>query len=934
MCLGDLERYKELYSMKEDKDYRESLKFYEKAALLMPDIGNAHNQLAVLATYSEAESTALYHYCRSIMAKNPFSGGFANIAQLFENNLANYESFQSIRSKGFDFNSQHGESVRFKMLLSNFVHLNGVFFAWSVRMHLEFLRATNPEPSTSQSSDVSESTTMLSKLNDTVAARILRNERELKPERLHQLSAVLLEDFDALLNDNKISNLHLIRFVSICIFTAHFADMPDSVLLSSSDASFAQFLQATYDSQATTDAANGTVGMGSPVQRTLIQSQVLCLLFSLVTKAAMKLVPLSSQSETRPSHDRSLTLILVFMMWLEQHPEHLRSAEEIEEEDIALPAVFSDSLSMDTNSNMPWKRKFCVSKEQGRYEQRLRSILRATMLQLKDRLSVQYPNIAMSSPPTQSDPSCRLMLRDVAEMRGFLPLRDVIEQYFVGFHGLKQSLKWYPAAAGKLESCRIIYRSIDKIFEKPFMATSSSQQGGTENEAMKLGRPRQLFDPHADAKPSPSTYASQLSKKDKGASKKAIPNKEKIQLEEGTEKKRTKLRENQPRSVSVLESSDAKDKHNNSVTGGDADAMNGTTNNSNSVTNLSAVSNAVSLGDVSASHYSFFNVSGPRGEKEGLWDYCLGDEVQDEEISFEKLNQSIMSEIGSDMQLGAAMTGFVPSLTEHILRQSTSAGSLQASGGEFVSSRGSLSANPSQYMSPAISAAQLHPISTHQSFQSLRHDEDDYFEDVVFRPAFPKETTGAVSSSQTADSNVLDSHLESSNHHNNSIWAQFGIDSNSPLILLDTPSTGSANASFAFSLPGAAGLSDLEKVAAENAPVSGLGIDWNENLLRGPSSSVGIGFEPSTTNFREFDHGQDFFMSLSTNHRETWMDSGASISAVDLLPGTGLSATSRVSDISKSMASYSGPSSSVKSTSSSVNRVSLSAPPGLSINSS
>lgn len=43
--MGDLLRYKELYSVKEKKDYRESLKHYERAALLMPDIGNAHNQV-------------------------------------------------------------------------------------------------------------------------------------------------------------------------------------------------------------------------------------------------------------------------------------------------------------------------------------------------------------------------------------------------------------------------------------------------------------------------------------------------------------------------------------------------------------------------------------------------------------------------------------------------------------------------------------------------------------------------------------------------------------------------------------------------------------------------------------------------------------------------------------------------------------------------
>lgn len=43
--MGDLLRYKELYSTKEKKDYGESLKHYERAAMLMPDVGNAQNQV-------------------------------------------------------------------------------------------------------------------------------------------------------------------------------------------------------------------------------------------------------------------------------------------------------------------------------------------------------------------------------------------------------------------------------------------------------------------------------------------------------------------------------------------------------------------------------------------------------------------------------------------------------------------------------------------------------------------------------------------------------------------------------------------------------------------------------------------------------------------------------------------------------------------------
>jgi hypothetical protein len=38
-------RYRELYTEKEQKDFSESVRFYERASLIMPASGNAHNQV-------------------------------------------------------------------------------------------------------------------------------------------------------------------------------------------------------------------------------------------------------------------------------------------------------------------------------------------------------------------------------------------------------------------------------------------------------------------------------------------------------------------------------------------------------------------------------------------------------------------------------------------------------------------------------------------------------------------------------------------------------------------------------------------------------------------------------------------------------------------------------------------------------------------------
>jgi hypothetical protein len=40
-------RYKELYSENEHKDFTDSVRFYERAALIMPSSGNPHNQVRV-----------------------------------------------------------------------------------------------------------------------------------------------------------------------------------------------------------------------------------------------------------------------------------------------------------------------------------------------------------------------------------------------------------------------------------------------------------------------------------------------------------------------------------------------------------------------------------------------------------------------------------------------------------------------------------------------------------------------------------------------------------------------------------------------------------------------------------------------------------------------------------------------------------------------
>ncbi|CAM9821978.1 unnamed protein product, partial [Phaeothamnion confervicola] len=86
--LGDLARYRELHSesQQKDKDWGEAERRYHEALAVVPGSGNPHNQLAVLATYADAECVAVYRYCRSLMVESPFMTARENLSLLFDKN--------------------------------------------------------------------------------------------------------------------------------------------------------------------------------------------------------------------------------------------------------------------------------------------------------------------------------------------------------------------------------------------------------------------------------------------------------------------------------------------------------------------------------------------------------------------------------------------------------------------------------------------------------------------------------------------------------------------------------------------------------------------------------------------------------------------------------------------------------------------------------
>ena len=212
LYLGDLSRYREQISEGKDKNYAEAMRYYERAAFLVPSSGNPHNQLAVLATYGNSELVAVYHYCRSVLVTQPSSVGYENLRILFEKNAKAH--LQAIRQRSeegehqgaalaanFSTRKQDVSSKSGKMkvhfFFSQFIRLHGLLFEWSMSKF---------EPPTASSS----------KRNPTPASTV-----DIDVEEFTSEVQELMSTFDELLQAGIFSDALLVRLLIICIFSVH-----------------------------------------------------------------------------------------------------------------------------------------------------------------------------------------------------------------------------------------------------------------------------------------------------------------------------------------------------------------------------------------------------------------------------------------------------------------------------------------------------------------------------------------------------------------------------------------------------------------------------------------------------------------------------------------------------------------------------------------
>jgi protein SMG7 len=256
--LGDLARYKGLNGGGDSKnpDFTAASSYYLQAAYLWSSSGNPHHQLAILAAYSMDELMTVYHYFRSLAVDSPFSTAKNNLIVLFNKNR---EFFSQLHGKELVSKEKTKMSNDgYKAFSIYFVHLNGILFTKTsletfeevlslVRNALSELLSAGPEEKLNFGKNSSESNLFLLKFTSILIFTVHNVKKEVKGQSYADIlqHRVLLQNalaaaFDLMglvikrclqLSDPSSSDL----LPGILVFMEYLASCPD--ILSGSDIS-------------------------------------------------------------------------------------------------------------------------------------------------------------------------------------------------------------------------------------------------------------------------------------------------------------------------------------------------------------------------------------------------------------------------------------------------------------------------------------------------------------------------------------------------------------------------------------------------------------------------------------------------------------------------------------------------------------------------
>ncbi len=399
LYLGDLARYSEQNTDRKEKDFGIAQRYYERAAFVAPESGNPHNQLAVLAGYNSAECVAVFYYFRSILAKNPFTGGYENLDILFRKVAKQYDAwYQSSQESMESGIVDHGSSsnnntgTKAREFLLRFTHLHGQLFTWAQDTY----RSEGCDLDAGQYNPPHE--------NEWSASRILHDAKR------------LFGQFEELLASAVYSDSLLTKMLIICISSVHLSVPPST-------------LTEEVGKKGGKGGSRGKNGTPSHRNKPRVtgESAALIVLYEYARCMANRVTTLVQNASTNNSVGnnnkkggnsgyRLMPVLSVLCDWLEVHAEYLLSCQASlngqGDEDVLL---YSNKGLIDA-------------------EGQSRSAMRQSLLRVVDAFEAQSSSSAKSlwQPPTarSSAGDASKPLREHIELRGYVPILESYEYYF------------------------------------------------------------------------------------------------------------------------------------------------------------------------------------------------------------------------------------------------------------------------------------------------------------------------------------------------------------------------------------------------------------------------------------------------------------------------------------------------------------------------
>jgi hypothetical protein len=359
---------------------------------------------------------AVYHYCRSVLVKVPFEGGYENLKVLFDKNLRSYNQLQS-RQYNDSRDEKKNKIMKTKSFCTNFIRLHGILFYWS--------RATMKLGSLASESVVDEDE-VETEFDSDLVANLNNNDNKQDSSKLApdidanevlSLIQLVLDEFDQLITMSAFGDPLLVRLLVICIFSIHNGK---NTLLS---------------------CISEDVSQDTQIYHSKSESLSLILLFGIINKIAAKIYFTASNNNDKRgakplSVNRLLPVLSVFAEWSQCNPQYLISVDMNVESSLTRfqTSVISDSNLLRSESRSRSGMRSSLTSLQEYVDLSIRNLSK----ELKHTSVCQVVNRVPSTSDIKSTNTQVKPLREHIELRGFLPLSELYENvHFVGYEPLQ-----------------------------------------------------------------------------------------------------------------------------------------------------------------------------------------------------------------------------------------------------------------------------------------------------------------------------------------------------------------------------------------------------------------------------------------------------------------------------------------------------------------